>query len=198
MASVKQGLLDIKMVLEEGHFKLFLKPLAVVVAIVIIYHYVSGMLAAQDAKVLGQIDAVHAQQNNEQEYVSNKQKLLSLEPRFPDMSAKNSWLLNQVVNVSNETSVQLKAGQQVEDTSNNGYTGVSVPVDMVISYDDLGKLLANIEGREEFLKVSEFSLTKAANNLGNNNVKMRIHTVFPTEKVTQTLFKNKPAKGGKK
>ena len=124
-----------------------------------------------------------------------------MEPRFPDMSTKkDSWLLNQVVNIFKENSniTPKVAPTPQEDTSNNGYTVMSVPVDMNISYGDLGRLLASIEGREEFLKVSEFTLSKTANDLGQNNVKMRINTVFPTENVSKALFKDTVTKGGKK
>ncbi|MBO7237970.1 MAG: hypothetical protein J6U96_01605 [Elusimicrobiaceae bacterium] len=201
LASTKQGLLDIKTVLEEGQYKLFLKPVIVLFVLFIVFRYANGLLESRDRRIMEQIDAVHAQQNNEQEYLSNKEKLLVLEPRFPDMSTKkDSWLLNQVVNIFKENSniTPKVAPTPQEDTSNNGYTVMSVPVDMNISYGDLGRLLASIEGREEFLKVSEFTLSKTANDLGQNNVKMRINTVFPTENVSKALFKDTVTKGGKK
>ena len=207
VASTKQGFMDIKLVLEDGQYKLFLKPLAVAIVLYLGYHYITGALAARDANIKGQIDAVHAQQNNEQEYMANKQKLLNLEPRFPDASNKNAWLLNQtrdqVKLVLGEEAKQLstKIGpNQSEDNSNSGYTVVSVPVEVVTSYGNFGRLLASIEGREEFLKVSEFTLTKntGSEGLGTNLIKMRVNTVFPAEKVADTLFKDKAKQGGKK
>jgi len=128
--------------------------------------------------------------------LSNKEKLLKLEPRFPDMEAKNDWLLRQIVAVSRDSGITPKLGsEQSEDTSNSGYTVVSIPMSATLTYHQLGQLLANIENREEYLKVSEFSLVKNTENLGENEVTMKINTIFPKEKIAKSLFKN--AKGGR-
>ena len=84
-----QGCKDIKTVLEEGNFKLFLKQIVFVVLLIMGFRYVSGMITQKNENVLGQISAVQAQKENEKEYVANKKKLLDLEPRFPDISTKN-------------------------------------------------------------------------------------------------------------
>ena len=150
----------------------------------------------KDSKIHGQIDAVQTQQKSEKEYLANKEKLLKLEPRFPDMEAKNDWLLRQIVAVTRESGITPKLGsEQSENTTNAGYTVVSIPMNAVISYNQLGQLLANIENKEEYLKVSEFSLKKDTENLGSNEVSMKINTIFPKEKIAKTLFKD--AKGGK-
>lgn len=195
--SAKKGFNDIKLVLEEGNYKLFLKQFVAIVAIFLLYRYINGTLQEKSANILGQIDAVEAQFANEKEYVANKQKLLGLEPRFPDVSAKNDWLLRQIVAVFRDSNVTPKLGsEQVEDNSNSAYTVVTIPVTMVTSYGDFGRLLANIENREEFLRISDFSLNKQAEKLGQNDISLRINTVFPQEKLAAKLFKD--AAGGSK
>ena len=106
--SSKQGFKDMKMVLEEGRAKLFLYPVIAIILLFLVYRYAAGALQTRDERIKGQIEAVHAQQNNQQEYIANKQKLLLLEPRFPDMSTKNAWLLNQVVAIFKDSPINPK------------------------------------------------------------------------------------------
>ena len=107
-----------------------------------------------------QEEAIHAQQNNEQEYLSSKQKLLELEPRFPDLESKNDWLLRQIVSIFKEANIQPSMATQTENNSNSGFTVVSLPVDITVSYKEFGQLMAQIENREEFLRISQFSIDK--------------------------------------
>ncbi|MBR3631741.1 MAG: hypothetical protein IKN49_01550 [Elusimicrobiaceae bacterium] len=198
--SVKKGLKDIKLVLEEGNYKLFLKQLVVIIVLIFAYRYVNTMFHEQQNGIASQIEAVHAQQNNEQAYLTNKKKLLELEPRFPDLETKNDWLLRQVVAIFKDSPIQPSIGSsQSENTSNNGYTVVSLPVSIEASYHDFGKLLASIENKDEMLRVSEFFIDKQENSLGSNNIKMQINTIFPKEKIAKTMFKEETKKAeGKK
>lgn len=196
--SVKKGFADIKLVLEESNYKLFLKQFVVIIVIFLAYRYVNTALQEKDANIRGQIDAVQAQQNNEKDYLASKQKLLGLEPRFPDLSAKNDWLLRQIVTVFRDSQLTPKLGAaQAEDTSNSGYTVAAIPVTVQASFGDFGRLIANIENRGEYLKISEFNLSKSTEHLGDNNITMRVNTIFPKEKIAQTMFKD-TAKGGSK
>lgn len=197
--SVKKGFADIKMVVDEGNYKLFVKQAVAIVVVFLGYHYLSGALQEQSSHIHGQIDAVKAQQVNEQAYLSNKKKLLDLEPRFPDLEAKNDWLLRQIVAVFKDVKLSPQLGaSQAEDTSNASYTVAAIPVTLVASYKDLGRLLSEIENREEYLKVSEVLLTKNTESLGDNSISLRINTIFPKEKIAKTMFKDAPKAGGKK
>lgn len=191
MEALSGGFRDIKLVLEEGNYKLFLKQAAFIIVIFLAYRYASDMLAEKRSGIVTKVDAVHAQQNNEKEYLANKQKLLELEPRFPDVSAKNDWLLRQIVSVFKDSNLTPKIGSsQAEDTSNVGYTVAAVPVDVEASYGDFARLMADIENRDEFLRVTEFSLIKHNERLGANTIKMRINTVFLKEKIVPVMFKD--------
>lgn len=201
LASSKQGLLDMKTVLEEGGVKLFAKQAATLIVLVLIYHYAATALDTRSDGIRVKIEALQAQQNNEKDYLFSKSKLLKLEPRFPDGASKNDWLLKQMDTIFRESSiVQRKvASSQTENNSNNAYTVVSVPIEMNASYAEFANLVAAIEGREEFLKVSEFSIVKSpiSEALGTNTIKLRVDAVFPVEKVAKKLFKDYSA-GGKK
>lgn len=189
--SLKKGFADIKMVAEEGNYKLFLKQVVVIIVIFLGYRYFNTALQEKDANIRGQIDAVRAQQNNEKDYLASKQKLLGLEPRFPDLSAKNDWLLRQIVSVFRDSNLTPKLGSaQAEDTSNSAYTVAAIPVTLQAPFGDFGRLIATIENRSEYLKISEFNLSKNTETLGDNNITMRVNTIFPKEKIAQTMFKD--------
>ena len=192
--SIKQGFIDIKVVLEEGNYKLFIKQMIVIIALIFGYRYANDIFQQQDSEIASQVEAVHAQQNNEQAYVSNKKKLLELEPRFPDLEAKNDWLLRQIVAIFKDSQIRPSMGaSQTENTNNSGYTLVSLPVDIEASYKDFGNLLADIENREEFLRISQISLNKNEGNLGTNTVHLQFNTIFPKEKIAKTMFKDELA-----
>ena len=188
---LKQGFRDIGTVLQEANYKLFLKQLAAVVVLFIVFRWANEALINKQNNVIGQIDAVHAQQNNENEYLSNKTKLLELEPRFPDASVKNDWLLRQIVAVFKDSNLLPKVGSsQAEDASNAAYIVAAIPVDLETSYDNFAHLIADIENRDDFLRVTEFSIDKNKEQLGQNSVKLRISTVFVKEKIAPIMFKN--------
>ncbi len=194
---LKKGFNDIKMVMEEGNYKLFLKQFVTIIAVFLLYRYLNGVMQEKSANIHGQIDAIEAQFTNEQEYLSEKAKLLDLEPRFPDVSEKNEWLLRQIMEVFRTSSITPSLdSEQSEDSSNSGYTVVRLPVSFVSSYGDFGRLMANIENKKEYLRISEFTLKKKADSLGNNDITIRMNTIFPREKIAAKMFKE--ASGGKK
>ena len=197
MDSIKKGFADIKMVAEEGNIKLFLKQIIVIVIIFMACRSVNGKLQEKNSSLRGQIDAVQTQQRGEEDYLANKKKLIELEPRFPNAEEKNQWLLNQIVSVFKDVNLTYKPSPQNEDNSVADYTIVNIPVAVTGSYADLGHLLAAIESRDEFMRVSEFSLLKGKNNLeniGENEITLKINTVFPKEKLAKKLFKDQGKK----
>ena len=192
LLSTKQGLQDILTVIQEGNYKLFLKQLAVIILLILGYRHVNQSLNKEDQKIVGQISAVEAQQSNEQEYLAGKKKLLDLEPRFPDLDSKNAWLRGQVFGIAREMNMSLNPSTQTEDTNNSSYTVASVQVETTAPYADFGRLLAHVESKDEYLRISEFTLTKGGSdieNLGNNTIRMKINTAFPKEKLVPVLFK---------
>ena len=195
--SIKKGLEDIKLVMEEGNYKLFLKQVVFIIVIFLGYRYCNTALTDKVSNIQGQIAALRAQQTNEQEYLASKNKLLDLEPRFPDLSMKNDWLLRQIVAVFRDSNLTPQLGSsQAEDTTNPSYTVVGIPVTLDASYAQFGQLLANIENRTEYLRISDFTLTKSTEQLGQNSISIRINTIFPKEKIAAQMFKD--VAGGKK
>ncbi len=191
--NLKKGFQDIQTVAQEGNFKLFLKQFIAILVVFLAFKFLSGKFAEKIANYEGQMEAIRVQQTSELEYQSNKKKLLSLEPRFPDISAKNEWLLSQILGIfkAAEITPQME-GSQAEDSSNASYVAASLRVNADMEFDQFAEFLANVENKEEYVKVSEFSLAKETDpeKLGHNKISMRFNTIFPKEKIAKSLFKD--------
>ncbi len=191
--NLKKGFQDIQIVAEEGNFKLFLKQFIAVLVVFLAFRFLSGKFAEKISEINGQMEAIRVQQTSEKEYQNNKQKLISLEPIFPDVSAKNEWLLSQILGVfkAAELTPQME-GSQAEDNSNASYIVSSQRVSSEMDFQQFAMFLAGIENKKEYVKVSEFSLEKItdSNKLGQNKISLRFNTIFPKEKIAKSLFKD--------
>ena len=195
----KQGLKDVGDAFQEGNYKLFAKQVVVIVAVFMLVRWASGRLDEQTKSVRQQIESIRVQQSSEQEYLANKSKLMSLEPQFPDISVKDQWLIQQLFEVFKPVKINANLSDpQMENANNPNYTIVSKKVNFAINFLDFGKLLAEVENRPFYLRVSEFSITKNpdSRDIGVNTVSLTFNTVFPKEKLAPVLFKD--YKGGKK
>ena len=193
VADLKKGFKDIQTVAEEGNLKLFVKQFVAVLVVFLLFRYCNGQFADKISNYNGQMDAIRMQQTSEQEYQANKKKLMSLEPRFPDVESKNEWLLSQVLGIFKEAKVTPQMeGTQREDDSNASFLAASLLVNADMSFDAFANLLAGVENKDECVKISSFSITKQkeADKLGMNRISMQFNTVFPKEKVAKSIFKD--------
>lgn len=190
--SFKQGIEDIRAVFAEGNYKLFLKQFCVVVLAFLGLRFLLGKLNAQKAVFTDRISAISIQQTNQTDYLDNKDRLLRLEPMFPDLSAKNEWLLRAIMSAFDTHKIHPNIDGNVTENVGNDYTVVSQPVNFQQKFADLGKFLADVESGDDFLRVSELTLNKVVENdlLGFNAVTLRFNTVFPKEKYGPKLFKD--------
>lgn len=201
LLSWKQGLKDISDVMNDpGGWRLFIKAWIVIGVGFLLLRWGTGKLDEQTKEVRTQIDAIRVQQNSEQDYLTNKNKLLSLEPLFPDVKAKDQWLISQIIELFRQANVTANMNEpQLEMNTNPNYAVVSKKVTFTQNFLDFGKLLADIENSHAFLRVSEFSIQKNPdpNEIGKNNITMTFNTIFPKEKLAPVLFRDYN-KGGQK
>lgn len=191
--ALKKGFQDIQTVMQEGNYKLFVKQFVAVLVVFLGFKYCSGQFADKINNYNGQMDAIHMQQSSEREYMTNKDLLFELEPRFPDISDKNGWLTSQILGVFKEAELTPQMdGSQTEDASNPTYEAVSLQVSSEMDFTRFARFLADIENNDEYLKVSDFSITKDTDpeHLGNNKISMKFNTIFPKEKIAKKLFKD--------
>ena len=179
--NLKKGFQDMQTVAQEGNFKLFAKQIVAVVLVFFLFRYLSGKFTQQENNFRGQMEA------------TNKEKLISLEPRFPNISDKNEWLLSQILGIfkAADLTPQMEGGQ-TEDASNATFVAASLKAGSEMGWPKFTDFLAGIESYDDYVKVSEFSLEKNTdpNQLGNNKVSLRFNTVFPKEKIAKSLFKD--------
>lgn len=191
--ALKKGFQDIQTVMQEGNYKLFVKQFVAVLVVFLGFKYCSGQFADKINNYNGQMDAIHMQQSSEREYMTNKDLLFELEPRFPDISDKNGWLTSQILGVFKDAGLTPQMnGSQTEDASNPTYEAVSLQVSSEMDFTRFARFLADIENNDEYLKVSDFSITKDTDpeHLGNNKISMKFNTIFPKEKIAKQLFKD--------
>lgn len=193
IADFKRGLQDIKAVAQEGRFVLFLKQAIAVAACIYLVHFAIGKFQEKIKKNETQIAAMAMQKKSEQEYLANKQKLITLEPLFPDATGKGQWLTVRLLDLFKAENVAMQLdGNQNENTSNPTYVVASQSVSTTMGYEQLGKFLEHVENLNDLLRVSEVTLTKDTNsqNLGKNKLSMRFNTLFLKQKVGRNIFKN--------
>ncbi len=193
VANFTQGCRDMQVVAQEGNFKLFGMQIFIIALAAFLWNYSTNKFAAKIQNLHGQMEAIKAQQVNEGEYLTNKKLLISLEPRFADIESKNEWLLRQILDIFQKAKLAPNvSGSQVEDASNPTYLVASMQVDSSMGYKTFAELLASIENRKEYIKISNFVLekNKDPNQMGVNKVSLKLNTIFPKEKVARKLFKD--------
>ena len=189
--SFKDGLEDIKTVVQEGNFKLFLYQLIAVLLVFLLFRGVSSHNAGKIQAYRGKMEAIQVQKENADEYEASKRKLMMLEPRFPDISKKDGWLQTQVLSIFQKVEVTPEiAGAQTENAENPSYVVVSLPASVNMEFNQFANLLADLENQDDLIKVSSITLEKETDlaRLGSNKISLKFNTVFPKERIGKKLF----------
>ncbi len=191
-AKFKSGLLDIKVVLEEKKFSLFVKQFVVVAAVFLLVKTVNGKLVAHETELKDKMSALSIQQTNKEEYLNNKEHLLRLEQLFPNVDQKSSWMPSVLMAWFDKHDLSPKLDGNFAENSQKMYTVVSQADSWQQGYRELGKMLAGLENGDDFVRVSEVSVSKLTDkdNLGFNGVTVKFNTIFPLEKYAPKLFKD--------
>lgn len=192
VADIKRGLEDVQVVAHEGKFNLFVKQIVVLLVLFLLVRFVSGKLSQSKDKIKDQVASINIQQANEGDYTENKQQLLRLEPLFPDIEQKNDWMLRRLINIFETHKITPDIDGNFTESVQKTYTMVVQPVKFEESFAQIGKLIADIENGDDFLRLSEVTISKqtAPEALGKNAVNVTFNTVFPKEKYAPKLFKD--------
>ncbi len=193
IVNAKQGFNDVKTVFEEGKYKLFVGQIIALLSVFLLVKYASGKLAQHQAELKDKMTAINIQQVNKEDYLSNKQHLLQLEPLFPDNNQRNEWFLRQMIDLLDSHNLPSNiSGDISEDSSNSVYIVMRRPLNTEQTFKEIGTLVSDIENGDEFLRVSDITISKMtdAASLGKNKVSMTVGTVFPKEKYASKLFKD--------
>jgi Tfp pilus assembly protein PilO len=175
---IKTGMMDVKNMLLEGNYKLFLTPVACVIVLFIIVHYFSDKTAAQVRGLAQKIDAQKAEINNEQEYRNSKAEYENLIRRLPPAEERNEWLLANIDKILSANSIVATRVANQETTTSGIFTIASVTVNMQLSYSQLGKLVEAIENADYFVRISDLNIQRKEGRLGYLDVTLKLNTLF--------------------
>ena len=192
VAQFKAGLKDIKNVVAEGKFTLFVKQVIVLAGVFLLVKTVNAKLEKHRVELKDKMSAITIQQTNKEDYLANKEHLLRLEPLFPNQEQKSDWLPSVLMSLFSKHDLSPKLDGNFTENAQKTYTVVSQPVSWQQSYKKLGKMLADLENGDAFVRVSEVSIAKLTGKevLGDSAITVKFNTVFPKEKYAQKLFKD--------
>ncbi len=199
-AGLARDLADLKAALQEGKLTLFVKQVFVLAGVILLVRYAHGQLTQQRAAIEDKNNAIELQQVNRDEYLNNKQHLLRLEVLFPDLSQKDEWMAQRLMNIFREHQTPVSIEENMpEDSSSPIYTSVSRGVSFQQNFNSVGRLTEDIENGSDFLRITSLNLTKLTDtdSLGDNTVTMTFSTVFPKTKYAPALFKDYEAQMAK-
>lgn len=188
----KVGLRDIKNVIEERKFVLFVKQIIVLALVFLVVKGLNGKLSAHKAELKDQMSALTIQFTNKEDYLNNKDHLLHLEPLFPNKEQKSDWMPSTLMALFSKHDLSPKLDGNFTENAQKTYMVVSQPISWQQSYKNLGNMLADMENGDAFLRVSEISISKLTGKevLGDNAITVKFNTIFPNEKYAPKLFKD--------
>ena len=193
IVNAKQGFNDVKTVFEEGKYKLFVGQIVALALVFLLVKYASGKLVEHQNDLWKKMKAINMEELNKDDYLANKQHLLQLEPLFPDNNQRNEWFLRQMIDLLDSHNLPSNiSGDISEDSSNSVYIVMLRPLNTEQTFKEVGKLISDIDNGDEFLRVSDITISKMTDSasLGKNKVTMTLGTVFPKEKYASKLFKD--------
>lgn len=193
LTNLQQGFKDIQVVLQEGKFILFIKQIVVLLGVFLLVRYGNERIRENKKTLQDKMSKINIEKLNKDDYLANKQHLLRLEPLFPDYPEKPEWMLRHLIDIFDEARMTPKMeGTPAENNAAEVYTVVSHPVTFQQSFANAGKFLESVENGDDFLRISDISITKltASDTLGENEVKVTFNTVFPKTRYAPTLFKD--------
>ena len=117
---------------------------------------------------------------------------MRLEALFPDQQQKSDWMPSTLMSLFGKHDLSPKLDGNFTENAQRTYTIVSQSISWQQNYKKLGKMLADLENGDAFVRVSEVSISKLTGKevLGDNTVSVKFNTVFPKEKYAQKLFKD--------
>ncbi len=193
MANLKADFKDAQVVLQEGKFALFIKQVVVILGVFLLVRYGNEKIQENKKALQDKMSKINIEQLNKDDYLTNKEHLLRLEPLFPDHADHPEWMLRHLIDIFEEAHISASMqGSPVENNSATVYSVVSHPVTFQQSFANVGKFLERIENGDDFLRISDITITKLTTPeaLGENTVNITFKTVFPKTRYAPKLFKD--------
>ena len=175
---IKEGMSDVQNMLFEKNWTPFIRPLILLAIVFAGVWYIDGAANSKVMDARMKVEARKAEAESAKEYEESKALYESLKGQLPDYNKKDEWLLSQMLSFFNEVGVQpSRTGKHILDEDGD-FTHSSVTFDFELTYEQLGKLVEMIENSEQFMRLSNLTISRAEGSLGRLQAGFRVHTLF--------------------
>lgn len=157
----------------------FKKPLAVAVPVLLVlYFIVYSPLAGKIRAAAFKLDSSQAISQGAGDYQDAKARLVGFQSKLPLLKDKDDWLNYLLMSTSraHNISFDVLSAQTEEDAG--GFVVVSRKVELVTTYDTLGRWLADVESSPIFLRVVSMSAQRDGDNPTRVKVSVKLSTLF--------------------
>ncbi len=190
---LKEDLSNIKVLILDRNWKLFLRPVLVILAVFLLVGYLNRNYQDKVSIIQRKIEAQQAEAANEKDYKFSKSKYQSLLAQLPPSSQKNEWILLQLDAIANK--LQLKDAVRSTKGQNTPYGIFEISTAVVtgdMTYNQIGRLVEAIENNPQFLRINNLSLNRQESDLGKISVRLEVYTAFLEEHkvVSKTAGRN--------
>ncbi|WP_424244080.1 hypothetical protein Dip510_001271 [Elusimicrobium posterum] len=180
---LKEGFPNIGIVLSEGNAKIFLRPVIVAAIICGGLYYYNGQNEELIRKANSESSAHKKTREQMLSYSANKDSVAQMEQFFPDYVERNEWLRTYVIEIFKRHSLQHTfSGTQTQDEAGN-LAGTYIGFTFKAPYEEAGKLLAEIENNEKFIKITELTFAKNDKEVGTSDFTIKTAAVFVKDKL---------------
>ena len=158
----------------------FKKPMGfAAIVLVVVYFFLYSPLQSKKSVRAAEVLKYEVLSRNYQEYSDAKAKRLFYQGKLPLLKDKDEWLAYLITNSAKRCGINVDAMTAQDESSVKEFQMVSRGVTVATSYAKLGVWLADMENSPILLKVTDLSVTKAQDRVGELRVDVKFSTVFP-------------------
>jgi len=170
---------NIMIIYGEKGFAPFKKPLIIAgPSLLILYAAVYSPLGNKLKVTSAQVESMGVVAQYAGDYQDAKAKLSAYQRKLPFIKDKDEWLNYVITSTAREYGVAFDSLSAQKEMEVGNYVVVSREVMVTTTYANLGRWLAEIENSKIFLRVSDLSIRRSADNPGTVKVTFTLATVF--------------------
>ena len=179
---------NVMVIYAEKGIEPFKKPLLICVPVLLVlyaavYSPLSGKISMASMKVAS-ADVVS---QGAGDYEDAKQRLMAFQAKLPLLRDKDDWLNYLLMRTATAHGISFEQVSAQTEEDAGGVIVASRKVDLVTTYDTLGKWLADIENSPIFLRIVSLTVQRDADNPSRVKVSMKLSTLFAKPDIASGL-----------
>lgn len=176
---LKSGLMDIQVMIRDGNLKPFLRPLLLGVIVFVLVWFLNKGTLSRLAEMRRKTDAQKAEIENEADYTRYKASYKRMLSTLPPFAQKEEWLLTQLYAIADKLHIRESMVLRKPNKEEDGiFFLYAVPVDVEVTYEQLGHLVEMIENSSTFMRISDLNIQRAEGTLGKLRTSFIVNTIF--------------------